>query len=158
MNRYDRDVSPGRPRSIAALVVAVRDLDAAVESYRKLGFGVRSRSPREQWGVESVELLVDNLVFELIAPTDDTKPVGAKVQKFLDERGEGLYMASFRVDDIRAEYEQLSAEGVKVGEPTVVPPDAGVDAELLWPSPRATHGAFLELVEFGERLPEALQT
>jgi hypothetical protein len=73
--------------------------------------------------------------------------MGADVQRFIDEHGEGLYAAAFLVDDIQAKYEELRAAGVEVGEPAPVPAETGVDAELL--KPEVKHGALIEFVELG---------
>ncbi len=139
----------GRSRALAAVVVAVPDLDAAIEAYGKLGFAVRDRSLREGWGIEAAILEVDRGIFELIAPTDRSLPVGAAVTRFLEKRGPGLYMASLEVDDIESEYEALTAAGVPPPAPPVdAPGDAGIPARLLWPALDQTEGAMLEFIEF----------
>jgi hypothetical protein len=62
-------------RRIFALVIAVRDLDAALESYAALGFGVKHRAPRSEWGIDAAVLDIEDAMLELIAPVDETKPV-----------------------------------------------------------------------------------
>ena len=141
--------SSGRRRALAAIVVAVPDLDRAIESYAGLGFAVRDRSPREGWGIEAAILEVEGGIFELIAPTDPEAPVGRAVTRFLAKRGPGLYMASLEVDDVDAEYEALRTAGVEPpGAPVDAPGDAGIPARLLWPSLAASEGAMLEFIEF----------
>lgn len=59
------------PRGLDHIVHAVRDLDAAAELYRRLGFtvGARNRHPRE-WGTENYIIQTPETFIELLAVTD----------------------------------------------------------------------------------------
>ena len=140
--------SPSRPRRLAAVVIAVPDLDPAIADYERLGFAVTDRSPRTGWGIEAAMLGVEGGMLELIAPTDAELPIGRGVTRFLGKRGPGLYMVSFQIDDADAEYEALLAAGVNVpAAPVDAPGDAGMSPRLFWPSPGDTCGALIEFMQ-----------
>jgi methylmalonyl-CoA/ethylmalonyl-CoA epimerase len=144
-----------RPRRLAAVVIAAPELDPAIAAYERLGFAVTDRSPRTGWGIEAAMLAVDGAMLELIAPTDPELPVGRAVTRFLERRGAGLYMVSFAVDDVDAEYGALIAAGVNVpAPPTDAPGDAGLSPRLFWPSPADSAGALVEFIQLdGDREP-----
>jgi methylmalonyl-CoA/ethylmalonyl-CoA epimerase len=141
-------LSSPRTRRLAAIVIAVPELDPAIAAYERLGFAVTDRSPRTGWGIEAAMLGVEGGMLELIAPTDPDLPVGRGVSRFLDKRGPGLYMVSFEIEDADAEYEALLAAGVNVPAPPVdAPGDAGMSPRLFWPSPADTGGALVEFMQ-----------
>ena len=144
-------VTGGGPKRIAAVAIAVHDMDEAILSYEKLGFSVRERSPRSDWGIEGAILDVDNAMLELLAPVDLDRPAAQKFKALLDDRGSGLYMLAIEVDDADAKYEELQEAGVKVpSPPAATPPDSGVDGRFIWPSLKATEGVMLEFIEFAK--------
>ncbi|MFL6933568.1 MAG: VOC family protein [Xanthobacteraceae bacterium] len=89
------------PRGLDHIVHAVRDLDAAAELYRRLGFtvGARNRHPRT-WGTQNQIVQLPGVFVELLTVADATGiaphaersfSFGAHNRDFL-ERGEGLSM------------------------------------------------------------------
>jgi methylmalonyl-CoA/ethylmalonyl-CoA epimerase len=138
-------------KTIAAVAIAVYDLDEAVATYEKLGFRVRKRSPRSEWGIEAAVLDVDNATLELLAPVDLEKAPAQKFKALLDRRGSGLYMLAIGVDDIDRKYEELQEAGVSVANPPAATPgDSGVEGRFLWPSLKSTEGVMVEFIEAGE--------
>jgi catechol 2,3-dioxygenase-like lactoylglutathione lyase family enzyme len=142
------DPAAGGGNRIAAVAIAVHDLDQGIAAYEKLGFGVRERSPRGDWGIEAAILDVDNAMLELLAPVDLEKPAAQKFKAFLDDRGPGLYMLAIGVDDAGARYAELQEAGVKVPAPPAAAPEgSGVDGRFFWPSLKSTEGVMLEFIE-----------
>ncbi len=79
-------------KGIFAVVLAVNNLDAAIESYKKLGFEFLERTPRAAWGLEAAQFKMGgNTKLELLAAVDLEKPTAQTVKKFLDKNGEGVY-------------------------------------------------------------------
>ena len=96
------------------LGVAVSDLDAAVETYRRLfGAEVELRETLEQ-GVETALLRVGDDRIELLSSLDPDTPVG----RFLERRGPGMHHVAFEVDDVEAELEVLVAQGAELIDET----------------------------------------
>jgi catechol 2,3-dioxygenase-like lactoylglutathione lyase family enzyme len=91
------------PRGLDHIVHAVRDLDAAAELYRRLGFtvGARNRHP-PTWGTQNHIVQLPGVFVELLTVADATRiaphaersfSFGAHNRDFL-ERGEGLSMVA----------------------------------------------------------------
>ena len=85
-------------QAVDHIVIRVKDLDQAVEAYRKI-LGVEPDR-------KSVDVLKADVAFfhlekgpyvELIMPTDDASPVAGPLAK----RGEGIHSIAFRVDALR---------------------------------------------------------
>lgn len=118
---------------IVELSVVVRNLDAAVERFTRLfGLKVHRQGESAEFGFKNAILPTGIGHIELLEPTDPTKAVG----RFLEKRGEGVYLVGFEVADIPGAVAHLRQQGVRVDHPR---PD------LAWIHPRETHGVFIEL-------------
>lgn len=111
------------------IVVRVRDLDAAIASYRKI-FDMEPR--RESSDALKAELaffdLPNGTSVELAMPTDAASPLAGPLEK----RGEGIHSIAFSVDDRRKSAGELEARGVRlIGDAFV--------------HPGAAHGVLLQL-------------
>ena len=137
----------GEIHSFYAVVIAVRNMEQAIENYKKLGFELIDRSDRKDWGLEAAQLKVGDGVFELLAPVDNTKDVAKTVLKFLDQKGEGVYEIAVNVRNIDTVYEHVKKQGVRtLNEPSPVPVPSMADRKLLWVSPKSANGVFLEYI------------
>jgi hypothetical protein len=118
---------------IVELSVVVRDLDAASKRFTQL-FGLREhrRDVSERFGFRNAILPTGIGHIELLQPTDPDKAVG----RFLQRRGEGVYLVGFECADVAGSVSRLRAQGVQVESPR---------ADLAWVHPRQTHGLFVEL-------------
>jgi methylmalonyl-CoA epimerase len=131
-------------RGIHHVGVAVADLDAAVETYRRL-FGaeleVRETVPDQE--VEVAVLRVGDGRIELLESRGGDTPVG----KFLAKRGPGMHHVAFEVDDVGQELERLAGEGAQLVDEQ---PRRGVAGlEVAFVHPDATDGVLAELVSSG---------
>jgi methylmalonyl-CoA/ethylmalonyl-CoA epimerase len=118
---------------VIELTVVVRDLDVAVERYRRL-FGLREhhRLDSKEFGFKSSILPLGAGHIELLQPTDPGKPAG----RFLAKHGEGVYLVGFETKDVAGAAEHLRKEGVRV--------DQRGD-RIAWVHPRECHGLFVEM-------------
>jgi catechol 2,3-dioxygenase-like lactoylglutathione lyase family enzyme len=128
---------------VSSVMVAVGDLDAAFESYRRC-FGFEEMhavsSVDDRLGCRLVELAIsgaalgDTIV--LAAPLDDAGLVADR----LHQQGPGIFEFSVTVSDLPAELGRLAAADIA----TTVggPPDAPTRA---WIDPTALHGVRVEL-------------
>ena len=79
--------------------IAVEDLDAAVELYRRvLGSEPLMRERVESQGAEEVLFRVGSTLVQLVASLGPDTPIG----RFLLKRGPGLHHVGYRVDDLVA--------------------------------------------------------
>jgi methylmalonyl-CoA/ethylmalonyl-CoA epimerase len=118
---------------IVELSVVVRDLDAATARFRRLfDLKVHRRDESERFGFRNAILPTGIGHIELLQPTDPKKAVG----RFLERRGEGVYLVGFECADVAGAVKKLRADGAQVDSPR---PD------IAWVHPREAHGLFVEL-------------
>ncbi|MDR3468752.1 MAG: VOC family protein [Xanthobacteraceae bacterium] len=147
--------------SLDHVTVLARDLPRAVEDTTVLLGRLPSWRSRGD-GVMTVMFTLANTSLEIVAP-DGVGPQGDRVRAALEERGEGLASACFRVADIdrvvrRLTRLQLQPEAVVDAESR----DIGTDAALRWRRtripPAAAHGVRLFFLERGDERPLSAPT
>jgi len=109
-------------RCLDHIVHAVRDLDAAAELYRRLGFTVGARN-RHPWGTHNYIAQLPGFYIELLTLAkpdklaDDgfSKLFGAYARDFL-QRGEGLALLILESHDARADAAAFRAAGIAASD------------------------------------------
>lgn len=124
--------------------IAVEDLDAAVEHYRR-AFGVEPahRERMESQGVEEVLLAIGESYVQLLGALGPDTPVG----RFLERRGPGVHHVGYRVADVAAALERLRADGLPLIDETPRPGSRGTTIAFV--HPRGMGGVLVELVQVG---------
>jgi methylmalonyl-CoA/ethylmalonyl-CoA epimerase len=102
------------------VAVAVRDLAAAADTYRRaLGADVSAPLALPEHGVTTVFVTLPNTKIELLEPLGKASPIA----KFLERNPDGgMHHVCYEVDDIRAVRDRLKAQGARVlgdGEPRI---------------------------------------
>ena len=140
-HRYDRAVEVGTLHHVA---MAVEDLDAAVETYRRLfGAEIELRGTLEDQGVEAVYLQLGGGRVELMAALAEDTPVG----RFLARRGPGMHHVAFKVEDVDAAVRELALKGANVID---LEPRPGLGGHLVsFVHPESIHGVLVEVVAHG---------
>ena len=127
------------------VVVAVRDLDAAVAAYRTLlGRAPAWRADAHGGGATVVTFALANAAVELMAPSG-MGPTAERLTAVLDAQGEGLASLAFATTDIERAHRRLARLGLA---PEPIADGASIDAETgavrPWRRTRAaaaaTHG------------------
>jgi methylmalonyl-CoA epimerase len=132
------------PSEIDHVGIAVRDLDAAVEHYRRtLGIEPVHREVVEDQGVEEVLFKVGASYVQLLAATGPDTPVG----KFLERKGEGVHHVGYRVHDVAETIEHLQDEGVQMVDEVPRPGSRGTT--VAFAHPKGFAGVLVELVQEG---------
>jgi methylmalonyl-CoA/ethylmalonyl-CoA epimerase len=122
--------------------IAVEDLDAAVEHYRRtLGIVPAHREVVESQGVEEVLLRVGTSYVQLLGALGPETPVG----RFLSRHGPGVHHVAYRVDDLAGTLDRLRAEGVRLVDEAPRPGSRGTAIAFVHPS--AMGGVLVELVQ-----------
>ncbi len=88
-------------------LIAVRDLETARDTWRRLGFTISPRGRHVGWGTANYTILFQNDYMELRGIVDPTQFVG-NLDKFL-EQGEGLFSAVLASNDAQGLYDWLQA-------------------------------------------------
>ena len=127
------------------VAIAVRDLDAALQEYKRL-FGAEAlyRERVEAQGVEEAMVAVGGSFIQLLEPLTPDSPVG----KFLALRGEGLHHVALAVSDIDAALEHLRVEGARLVDEE--PRPGGRGARIAFVHPQAFANTLVELVELAK--------
>lgn len=127
--------------------IAVEDLGAAVEHYRRvLGLEPAHREVVEDQGVEEVLFRIGSSSIQLLGALGPETPVG----RFLATRGPGVHHVAYRVDDIGEVLERLRAEGVPLIDETPRPGSRGTTIAFV--HPKGMGGVLVELVQEEEEL------
>ena len=123
-------------KGIDHVVIRVKDLDAAIESYKKLGMTLERTLETPAIGKQAIFRLPDGTFIELVAPLSPDSPVG----KALESRGEGVHTIAMAVDDVgetAAAFEGNGATVIKMPE---------LDG-IAFVHPKSTHGVLLQVME-----------
>jgi methylmalonyl-CoA epimerase len=128
-------------KGVDHVVVAVKDLDAAVERYEAIyGASVSDRSEAAQAGMKMAFFRFDDSYVELVSNLGNEGPIA----KRLEERGEGVHLIAMKVDDLEKTLATLREKGVRlVGDPGPGNPVRG----QVFVHPSYTGGVLTQLVQ-----------
>jgi methylmalonyl-CoA/ethylmalonyl-CoA epimerase len=122
--------------------IAVEDLDAGVELYRRtLGLEPFHREVVESQGVVEVLFEVGDSRIQLLGALAPDTPVG----RFLTKRGPGLHHLGLRVDDVATTLQTLRAAGVPLVDES--PRSGSQGTTVAFVHPAGMGGVLLELVQ-----------
>jgi methylmalonyl-CoA/ethylmalonyl-CoA epimerase len=135
------------PSGIGALEIdhvgiAVRDLEASIDLYRRvLGAEPSHREVMDREGVEEALFRVGSSFVQLLAPTGPDTPVG----RFLERRGEGVHHVGYRVRDVTAAIAELEGRGIELVDRE--PRTGSRGTTVAFAHPRGFGGVLVELVQ-----------
>ncbi len=116
------------------VLIAVRSLSSAADSYRSLGFKVTPEGRHPGRGTHNRLMVFGPEYLELIAVHDpSTTPFRPSMSSFLESR-EGLYMFALGTSDIEATVDAMRSRGVDIGAPAPGRRDAGETPGYTWRS------------------------
>ena len=94
---------------LRAVHIAVKDVEEATKEYgERFGLKASQSGPQPQLGIKNTIFPLGDTIVELIEPLEAGQ---GPVAKFLDTRGEGIYMFALEVDDIASAVKELQAKG-----------------------------------------------
>ena len=109
------------------LVIAVNDLDSAIDSYTKLfGYGPSWRGIHKQLGTANALFPVENTYLELLASNGEEGAGAAMIKATLELNGEGLAGLVLGTSNIKDLKESLLASGVELQDLSL---GEGVDSD-----------------------------
>ena len=122
--------------------IAVPDLEAAVEDYRRLlGLEPSHRERVDDQGGEVVLCAVGASHGQLLGALGPDTPVG----RSLASRGPGLHHIAYRVDDLATALAHLRAEGAQLVDEA--PRPGSRNTLIAFVHPRSMGGVLVELVQ-----------
>ena len=119
--------------------IVVKDLEAAIKRFEEL-FDLKLYERRESkdFGFKNAILPWGKGHIDLIQPTDPSSAVA----RFLETRGEGVYLVGFDVEDVSGSVKKVRERGARVTESI---PEGRPDDAVAWVHPKDAHGVFVEL-------------
>ena len=123
--------------------IAVKDLDAAVKKYEDvLGVKAIPVSPEDFAfpGLKGASLQVGNVFLNLIA----SEQPDTSIAKFVETRGEGVFLLSLEVSDLDQAMKELAAKGVAFVSDKPLPYSYG---RANFGHPKSMHGVQWEFIE-----------
>ena len=128
-------------KGVDHIVVAVKDLDAAVGRYETVyGTKCNERRDNEAAGMKMAFFRFDDSYVELVSNLGDEGPIA----KRLADRGEGVHLMAMKVDDLDKTLADLREKGVRlVGDPG---PGNAVRGQVFI-HPAETGGVLTQLVQ-----------
>lgn len=134
-------------KKLQNFAIAVHSIKEAADLYARM-FGLQVMQPPgapSQYGFRNAFLGNGREAFiELLEPTD---PNGA-VARFLKSKGEGVYLVSFEVDNLKEAVRHVRANGGRItGLPEGEEP--GPETRTVWVHPASAKGVFVQLAKHG---------
>mgnify|MGYP003455266289 FL=1 len=128
-------------KGVDHVVIAVKDLDAAVGRYETIyGASVSDRSEATAAGMAMAFFRFGDSYIELVSATGDQGPIA----KRLAEQGEGVHLVAMKGDSIDATLTRLRDAGIRlVGDPGAGNPVKG----QVFIHPSVTGGVLTQIVE-----------
>ena len=127
---------------VRAVHIAVNNVEEAASEYsEKLGLTVSRSGAMPEMGIKNAILPVGESVLELIEPLD---PQQGALARFLQNRGEGVYMIALEVDDMESTVKSLQSKDVRLID---ADPEARSRGGPVFIHPKSTHGVLIELIE-----------
>jgi len=129
-------------KEIDHICFAVRSVDEA----RKVYEGVLGLKPECEYSapeefIRVIRYCVGGVAVEIVEPTDSNSDVA----RFLDSRGEGFFLISYRVDDVQETLDELHAEGWQTIDQKARSLMGGRYAFIN--PPRSLHGVLIEIAD-----------
>ncbi len=127
---------------LRAVHIAVNNVEAVAKEYAE-NFGIETSQSGDQpaLGIKNAILPIGDAILELIEPLT---PNEGPVAKFLESRGEGVYMMAWEVADMDATVKSLQAKGVRL---LAADPESRAKGGPVFIHPKSSHGVLVELVE-----------
>jgi len=124
---------------VIELSIVVKDLEEAVKRFETLfDLKVHHRGESKEFGFKNAILPLGKGHIELMQPVDPSSAAG----RFLESRGEGVYLVGFESSDVRRDANTLRERGARVTDGgQLFRPDHAVS----WVHPRDAHGVFVEI-------------
>lgn len=128
-------------KGVDHVVIAVKDLDAAVGRYETIyDTSVSDRSEAPAAGMAMAFFRFGDSYIELVSATGDQGPIARR----LAEQGEGVHLVAMKVDNLEQSLNRLRDAGVRlVGDPGPGNPVKG----QVFIHPSVTGGVLTQLVE-----------
>ncbi len=126
---------------IRAIHLAVNSVEEAVKDYAdNFGLEAYKTDTLPELGIKNALLQVGDAIIEFIEPLE---PGQGPVARFLEKRGEGVYMTAMEVENLESAVKDLKARGVPLINDNPESREKGLPVFI---HPKASRGLLIELV------------
>ncbi len=126
---------------IRAIHLAVNSVEEAVKDYTdNFGMEAYKTDTLPELGIKNALLQVGDAIIEFIEPLE---PGQGPVARFLEKRGEGVYMTAMEVENLESAVKDLKARGVPLINDNPESREKGLPVFI---HPKASRGLLIELV------------
>ena len=128
-------------KGVDHVVIAVKDLDAAVGRYESIyDMKVSERTEAAAAGMKMAFFRFGDSYIELVSNVGDTGPIA----KRLNDLGEGVHLVAMKVDDVEKAVAALRGKGIRlVGDPGPGNPIKG----QVFIHPSVTGGVLTQIIQ-----------
>jgi len=128
-------------KKISHIGIAVKDLDKAIEFYKKIGLSVESTEVVESQKVKVAFIPVGDVRIELLAATSADSPIA----KYIEKKGEGIQHLALEVDNVEESIKDAISKDIRMIDKT--PREGAHNARIAFAHPKSTNGLLLEYCE-----------
>ncbi len=128
-------------KKVSHIGIAVKDLDKAIEFYKKIGLNVESTEVVESQKVKVAFIPVGDVRIELLAATSDDSPIA----KYIEKKGEGIQHLALEVDNVEESIKEAISKDIRMIDK--VPREGAHNAKIAFAHPKSTNGLLLEYCE-----------
>ena len=126
---------------ISHIGIAVSNLDAALQTYKLLGFKLQKIEKVSDMDVRVAFLPIRDTRIELLEPLSKESVIA----KFIEKKGEGVHHICIEVQDIHKALKELKDQKFNLVYET---PKRGAENTLVsFVHPKSTHGVLIELCQ-----------
>jgi len=125
-------------KHISHIGIAVRDLEAGIAFYEKLGLKLEGTEEVPSQKVKVAFFPCGDTRIELLAPIADDSPIAG----FLEKKGEGIQHIAFAVDDLPEELEKAAENGIRLIDKE--PRPGAHHADIAFLHPKSSLGVLIE--------------
>jgi len=125
-------------KHISHIGIAVKDLDAGIAFYQKLGLILEGVEEVPSQKVKVAFFPCGDTRIELLAATDDESPIA----RFIEKKGEGIQHIAFAVDDLPKELEKAAESGISLIDKE--PRPGAHHADIAFLHPKSSLGVLIE--------------
>jgi len=127
--------------------MAVKDIDKVLPLYRDFfHLPVTAVNSMKGQGAKNAFVTIGESSFELLSPEGEP-PAGSTgdvINKFINNRGEGIQHVALAVDNIEAALEELAQKGLPLIDKK---PRPGAHGKIAFIHPKSTYGVLVELCQ-----------
>ncbi|MBN1948340.1 MAG: methylmalonyl-CoA epimerase [Candidatus Cloacimonetes bacterium] len=128
-------------RKISHIGIAVKDLNSAIEMYRKLGLEVEGTEIVESQNVRVAFIPVGDVRIELLEATMEDSTIA----KFIEKKGEGIHHIALNTDDLESDLQSAETQGITLIDSK--PRKGAHQTKIAFLHPKSTNGVLLELCQ-----------